>query len=257
MTQMSDLLLKDKVTFITGAGSGIGAAAAKVAAREGAIVILADRNKDAAESVCSQIDAEKTRLKVVGVDVTDSASVAKAIASVVEAFGRLDCAFNNAGIGPSDIGAVGQSPHEIDEGGWRKMLDVNLTGVWLCLKHEIMAMKPGASIVDTASIAGMTGLPLASPYVAAKHGVIGLTKAAAIDYGKSGIRINAICPGYVETPIIRGASQEKRAALTARKPLNRFAEPVEIAEQAVWLMSERSSYVTGACLAVDGGFLAT
>ena len=136
------------------------------------------------------------------------------------------------------------------------MLDVNLTGVWLCMKHEIAVMTRGAAIVNMASIAGLIGLPRAAHYTAAKHGVVGLTKAAAIDYADLGIRINAICPGFVETPLTATSKAEKRAASVAKTPIGRYATAEEIAAQAIWLMSDRSGYVTGAAIAVDGGYTA-
>ncbi|MFC4671000.1 SDR family NAD(P)-dependent oxidoreductase [Seohaeicola nanhaiensis] len=249
-------LLAGKVVLVTGAASGIGAAAARAAAHEGAKVVLADRNAPGVEEIATHLAKSGAEVLAVTVDVSDAQSVAAMVASVAKAFGRLDAAFNNAGIGTLETRAVGNRAGDLEEDSWRRMLDVNLTGVWLCMKHEIAVMARGAAIVNMASIAGLIGLPRAAHYTAAKHGVVGLTKAAAIDYADLGIRINAICPGFVETPLTATSKAEKRAASVAKTPIGRYATAEEIAAQAIWLMSDRSGYVTGAAIAVDGGYTA-
>jgi NAD(P)-dependent dehydrogenase (short-subunit alcohol dehydrogenase family) len=192
-------------------------------------------------------------------NVADEASVAEAVRETVAKFGSLDCAFNNAGIGPQHLGAgMPQPTAELSLADFRGMLDVNLTGVFLCLKHEIavmLAQKTGGAIVNTASIAGLKGLPLASSYTAAKHGVVGLTKVAAMEYARAGIRVNAICPGFVNTAIVASAG-DRSDAWQKLVPQRRLGEPEEIAETVVMLLSSRTSFVTGASWSLDGGLSA-
>lgn len=247
--------LKGKVLLVTGGASGIGAAAVELAGSCGAKVCVADLDLGHAEATASEAGAAG-HVVAHQVDVSDGASVAKLIAFVLSRFGRLDGAFNNAGIGLGAVGAAGLKVDQVEEDAWRRMLDVNLTGVWLCMRAELGMMSSGAAIVNTASIAGLSAMPNAAPYVAAKHGVIGLTKAAAVDYGPAGIRVNAICPGYTDTPLIGHVDDARRHDLAMRKPLRRFARPHEIARQALWLLSDHSSYVTGSAFAVDGGYSA-
>ena len=249
-------LLDDKVILITGAASGIGAATARLAAREGALLCLADIDRAGADDLAGSISQEGGRATATHVDVANEDSIALMMKAVDDAYGRLDGAFNNAGIGTVATNSSGKRLHEIADEGWEKMIAVNLGGVWRCMKHEIPLMKAGGSIVNTASIAGLVGLPTAAAYVAAKHGVVGLSRAAAIDYGADGIRVNALCPGYVDTPLTGHASASKREKVSAATPLRRFADAAEIAETAVWLLSERSSFTTGAAVAVDGGYTA-
>ncbi|MEI5682640.1 SDR family oxidoreductase [Mesorhizobium sp. CCNWLW179-1] len=249
--------LCDKVILVTGGASGIGAAAVEIAAASGAMVCVADLDLVGAEETALRVDRHARNVIAHRVDVSDAASVAELVDAVVRHFGRLDGAFNNAGIGLGAVKAAGLKVDEVSEVAWRRMLDINLTGVWLCMRAELRAMLSGGAIVNTASIAGLSAMPTSAPYVAAKHGVIGLTKAAAIDYGASGIRINAVCPGYTDTPLIGHVGDERRRDLVARKPLGRFAQPEEIARQAIWLLSDHSSFVTGSAFAVDGGYSAT
>ncbi len=249
-------LLHDKVILITGAASGIGAAAAAIAAREGAMLCLADIDLNGVEQVAGELRGQGHAAIAVSVDVASEASVTAMVASAVGTYGRLDGAFNNAGIGTFAMRAVGKRLHEIETDGWNLMIATNLSGVWQCMKQALAVMKAGGSIVNTASVAGLVGMPAAAAYVAAKHGVVGLTKAAAIDYGPSNIRVNAICPGYVETPLVRHADAAKRESIAGMKPLGRFAGSNEIAESVVWLLSDRSSFTTGAAVAVDGGYTA-
>jgi NAD(P)-dependent dehydrogenase (short-subunit alcohol dehydrogenase family) len=180
------------------------------------------------------------------------------IDDTLSAYGRVDCAFNNAGIAGWQVDAAGKRTAEWSEEAFDRMIAVNLKGVWLCMRDELVQMQKqgGGAIVNTASIAGLVGLPAASAYVAAKHGVIGLTKTAALEYADSGIRVNAVCPGYINTPMIAGMTPERGTAILARTPMKRLGTSGEIAEMVVWLCSDRASYVTGAAYNVDGGWMA-
>ena len=191
-------------------------------------------------------------------DVTDSATVKAMVASVVAAYGRLDCAFNNAGIAGFQVDASGKRTHEWADESFDRMIGVNLKGVWLCMKHELpqMIAQGGGVIVNTGSIAGLVGLRTSSAYVAAKHGVLGLTKTAALEYAGDNIRVNAVCPGYIETNMTADTMRRRGAEIMASTPFGRMGKPEEIAEMVVWLSSDRASYVTGACYNVDGGYMA-
>ena len=180
------------------------------------------------------------------------------VKSVVAAYGRLDCAFNNAGIAGFQVDASGKKTADWSEASFDRMIAVNLKGVWLCMKHELlqMAAQGGGAIVNTASIAGLIGLPTSSAYVAAKHGVVGLTKTAAIEYADDKIRVNAVCPGYIETNMTEDVMQRRGADIMSKVPFRRMGTPEEIAEMVVWLCSDRASYVTGAAYNVDGGYMA-
>jgi NAD(P)-dependent dehydrogenase (short-subunit alcohol dehydrogenase family) len=180
------------------------------------------------------------------------------VQAAVRAFGGLDCAFNNAGIAPWQVNAAGQKIADVAPEAWQRLLDVNLTGVWRCLRHEVAQMRTqgGGAIVNTASIAGLIGLRNASAYTAGKHGVVGLTRTAAVDHAEENIRVNAVCPGYVETPMAEDAVQRHGDRLMARVPMARMGRPEEIAEAVVWLCSDRASFVTGAAWTVDGGYTA-
>ncbi|MCN9242386.1 SDR family oxidoreductase [Streptomyces sp. RY43-2] len=253
---MDGQLLAGKVALITGAASGIGASTAKLMAHHGARVALADVDLKGVAENAAAIAENGGQALAVEADVRDGQCVAEMVKRTVERFGRLDCCVNNAGIDGS------ASPlHEYTEENWRDVLEVNLTGVWLCLKHEISYMlEQGVtgSIVNTASAAGLVGLPLGvSGYVASKHGVVGLTRAAALEYVRQGIRVNAICPGAVRTPMLDDAitsGMTTEAELSSMQPIGRLAAPREVAEAAVWLCADASSFVTGQALAVDGGW---
>ena len=181
------------------------------------------------------------------------------IDAVVGTYGRLDCAFNNAGVAGWHVGSVNQKTAEWSEEAFDRMIAVNLKAVWLCLRAEIKEMlaQGGGAIVNTASIAGLIGLPNAAAYVAAKHGVVGLTKTAALEYAEAKIRVNAVCPGYIQTPMTQGMMERRRDEVLAHTPMARLGNPEEIAEMVVWLCSERASYVSGAAYNVDGGWMAT
>jgi NAD(P)-dependent dehydrogenase (short-subunit alcohol dehydrogenase family) len=251
-------LLDGKAALVTGGGGGIGRAAALAFAREGARVAVADvRPESAAETVARVNAAGGQALSLAG-EVTSDAEVAAMIAAVVGAYGRLDCAFNNAGIAGWHVDAAGQKTAEWSEAAFDRMIAVNLKGVWLCMKHELQQMQSqgGGAIVNTGSIAGLVGLPTSSAYVAAKHGVLGLTKTAAIEYAEAKIRINAVCPGYIDTPMTKEVMQRRGTQILAQTPMRRMGVPEEIAEMVTWLLSDHASYVTGACYNVDGGYMA-
>lgn len=247
--------LRDKICLVTGAASGIGKAAALAFAREGAILTLADLspNGDETARMAQDLGAHAVFARC---DIAEAAEVEALIASIVERHRRLDCAFNNAGIEGPLTPMI-----EVTEELWDRIMRVDLRGVWLCLKHEIRQMigQGHGAIVNTSSTAGICGTPGYSPYTAAKHGVIGLTKSVALQYAKSGIRVNAICPGLTDTPMmdrLLGGNAETEKLFVAGTPIGRKAGPEEIAAAAVWLCSEESSFVTGAVLPVDGGVFA-
>ena len=251
-------LLDGKSALITGAGGGIGRAAALAFAREGARLAVADLAAEAAAETVAQINALGGQAIILLGDVTRDADVKAMIDDTLAAFGRLDCAFNNAGIAGWHVDAAGRKTAEWSEEAFDRMIAVNLKGVWLCMRHELVQMQAqgGGAIVNTASIAGLVGLPTSSAYVAAKHGVIGLTKTAAIEYAEAGIRVNAVCPGYIKTPMTTEVMQRRGAAILAQTPMRRMGEPEEIAEMVVWLCSDRASFVSGAAYNVDGGYMA-
>ncbi|MGH7036729.1 MAG: glucose 1-dehydrogenase [Stellaceae bacterium] len=251
-------LLDGKSALITGAGGGIGRAAALAFAREGARLAVADIAAATAKATVAEINALGGQAIILTGDVTRDGDVKTMIEDTLSAFGRLDCAFNNAGIAGWHVDAAGKKTAEWSEEAFDRMIAVNLKGVWLCMRHELVQMQAqsGGAIVNTASIAGLVGLPTSSAYVAAKHGVIGLTKTAALEYAEAGIRVNAVCPGYIKTPMTVEVMQRRGAAILAQTPLKRIGEPAEIAEMVVWLCSDRASFVSGAAYNVDGGYMA-
>jgi NAD(P)-dependent dehydrogenase (short-subunit alcohol dehydrogenase family) len=251
-------ILHDKVALVTGGGNGIGQAAALAFAREGARVAVADLDHEAAAATVAQVNQAGGQAISLSGDVTDAAQVEAMLNATLAAYGRLDCAFNNAGIAPYQVKSIGQLTHQWSEAAFDRMIAVNLKSVWLCMKYELPAMQAagGGAIVNTASIAGLVGLKGSTAYVAAKHAVIGLTKTAAMEYAQEGIRVNAVCPGFITTRMTKLAQQQRGDAIIARTPLGRFGEPAEIAEAVVWLCSDRASYVNGAAYEVDGGYTA-
>jgi NAD(P)-dependent dehydrogenase (short-subunit alcohol dehydrogenase family) len=251
-------LLNGKSALLTGGGGGIGRATALAFAREGARLAIVDSSSEAAQETVALVNQSGGQAMSFAGDVTEPAQVQAMIASVVGAFGRLDCAFNNAGIAGYQVNAAGRKTHEWADDSFDRMIAVNLKGVWLCMKHEIpqMLTQGGGVIVNTGSIAGLVGLPTASAYVAAKHGVLGLTKTAALEYAGDNIRVNAVCPGYIETKMTEDTMRRRGAELMRMVPFHRMGRPEEIAEMVVWLCSDRASYVSGACYNVDGGYMA-
>ena len=252
--------LDQKVALITGGASGIGRAAALAFAREGAKVVVADVAIAGGEETVQMIQAAGGTAIFVKADVSQGNEVERMVKQGVETYGRLDCAFNNAGI----QGDLAQTA-ECSEENWQRIIAINLTGVWLCMKHEIPFMlKQGCgAIVNTASNFGLVGSNGMPAYAASKHGVVGLSKTAALEYAKAGIRVNAVCPGPTQTPLVDQVLRQQPQladqiveAITAREPVGRMGQPEEIAEAVVWLCSDAASFVTGVALAVDGGFVA-
>lgn len=248
--------LDGKVVLITGAGSGIGRASALTFAREGAKVMVADLIAEGGEETVQLVKNADGEASFVKVDVSNAADVEAMVNKVVEVYGRIDCAHNNAGI-------EGQlaSTHEYAEEMFDKVIAINLTGVWLCMKYEILHMlkQSSGAIVNTASGAGLVGTAGMSAYVASKHGVVGLSKTAALEYAKSGIRVNSVCPGLIQTPMVErltNAQPQLGEALIAAEPIGRTGRPEEIAESVVWLCSDAASFVTGHAMSVDGGYVA-
>lgn len=246
-----------QVVVVTGAAGGIGRAAVLAFAQAGARVVAADLDAAGAQDAAAAARAAGAQALAVQVDVTSSASVQAMVAAAVAQFGRLDAAFNNAG-----VELEGVSTADADEDVFDRTIAVNLRGVFLCMKHQIrqmLAQGQGGAIVNTASVAGLVGAATMPAYTASKHGVVGLTKAAALEYAKRNIRVNAVCPGVVRTPMTeRAVAQrpERGKVIDNLHPMARIAEPAEIAATALWLCSPGASFVTGQALAVDGGMVA-
>jgi NAD(P)-dependent dehydrogenase (short-subunit alcohol dehydrogenase family) len=245
-----------KVALITGGGSGIGRATALLFGREGAKVVVADYNTEGGDRTVKTINEAGGAALFHAADVSNPQNVEALIKKGVESYGRLDCAFNNAGI----EGEFATTPKCSME-NWQRVISINLTGVFLCMKYEIeqMLKNGGGAIVNTASAAGLVGLAGSSAYVAAKHGVAGLTKTAALEFARKGIRVNAVCPGFIRTPMVergldKGMVSEDQ--IIAAEPMHRMGKPEEIAEAVLWLCSEASSFVTGLPMPIDGGYVA-
>ncbi|MGE0767605.1 MAG: glucose 1-dehydrogenase [Hyphomicrobiaceae bacterium] len=251
-------MLEGKAALISGAARGIGRAAALLFAKEGARVAVADLNEGGARETVGLINAAGGQAIAIKVEITKADEVNAMVARAVDAFGRLDCAFNNAGIAGYQVNAVGAKTAEWSEDAFDRMIAVNLKGVWLAMRAEIevMSKQGSGAIVNTASIAGLVGLPTSSAYVAAKHGVVGLTKTAGIEYATQKIRVNSVCPGYIETDMTREVMQRRGEDILRSTAARRMGSAEEIAEMVCWLCSDRASYVTGANYNVDGGYVA-
>jgi NAD(P)-dependent dehydrogenase (short-subunit alcohol dehydrogenase family) len=250
------VLLNGKVALITGAGSGIGRATALVFAREGARMALSDIAAEGGEETLRMVKEAGAEAIFVRTDVSKLAEVETLAARVVATWGRIDCAFNNAGI-DGKMARLAECTEEV----WNRTIAVNLSGVFFCMKAEIphMLRQGGGAIVNTASVAGLTGSPGLPAYVASKHGVVGLTRAAALEYGREKIRVNCVCPGPIRTPMLGrllAGRPEMEHRFTSAEPLKRLGEPAEIAEAVAWLCSDSASYVTGHAMPVDGGYMA-
>lgn len=248
--------LSGKTALVTGAASGIGRATARLLADAGASVLVADIDDEGGEATVRQISDSGGDALFLKADASVDADIAQMVEVAVKNWGQLDCAVNNAAIS----GRMGVAAADHPEEDFDKVIDVNLKGVWRCMKHQIRQMlsQGGGSIVNVSSAAGLVGLPNVA-YTASKHGVNGLTKSAAIVYARKNVRINSVCPGYVDTAIVSSAvagSAEDLAKLLNTVPARRLAEPEEVAETILWLCSGSSSFVTGHCLAVDGGLTA-
>lgn len=247
--------LAGRAGLVTGAASGIGRATALALVAAGADVLVADIDAAGGEETVA-LAGGPGQASSFAADVADPAGARALVAAALERGGRLDFAHNNAG-----VVFAGSPLHEVADADWQRMIDVDLTGVFNCMRAEIAAMLDGGggSIVNTASGVGVVGLPGQGPYVAAKHGVIGLTRVAALDYAQRGIRVNAVCPGSIETPLFEeaaAADPELRGLVEAGHPVGRLGRPEEIADAVVWLASDASSFVTGQPILVDGGYTA-
>jgi NAD(P)-dependent dehydrogenase (short-subunit alcohol dehydrogenase family) len=240
----------DRVALVTGAGAGIGRASALAFARAGAAVIVADIDERRGHET---VALAGPNARYVHVDVASSESVRAMVAAAIVHFGRLDYAHNNAG-----VAAEQHDVADLPEAEWDRVQGVMLRGVYLCMKYELPhLLETGGAIVNTASGAGLVGYPGQSPYVSSKHGVLGLTKSAALEYGRQGVRVNAVCPGTVRTPMVDAATQLPglEEQLIALHPIGRIGEPDEVARAVLWLCSDDASFVLGHALAVDGGYV--
>jgi NAD(P)-dependent dehydrogenase (short-subunit alcohol dehydrogenase family) len=250
-----DYGLEGRVALVTGAASGIGRATAELLAAMGARVLASDVDADAGAAVVAALREGGAEARFVAADVTDGGAVRAAVADAVEAFGRLDCAANCAGVGGGHA-----STHEYPEDEWDRIVAVNLRGTWLAMRAEIEAMLAagGGAIVNVSSTLGLRGSPFGSPYSASKHGVLGLTRTAALEYAAHGIRVNAVCPGAIDTPMMDATFERFpgfKEALTGFVPMGRMGGPDEVAGAIAWLSSDAASFVTGEALTVEGGLL--
>lgn len=248
--------LAGKVALVTGGGSGIGKATAVAFAREGAKVVVGDVVAEGGNRTVNLIRDTGGEAIFIEVDVSKGDQVKRLVEGTIATFGRIDCAFNNAGI-EQPIGKL----HDISDELWHRVLSVDLTGVWLCMKYEIpeMVKQGGGSIVNTSSICGIVALPGMAAYNAAKGGVAQLTRSGALEYAKAGIRVNAVCPGFILTPMVERSiplEERQKEAFNAAQPMGRIGQPEEIAEAVVWLSSDAASFVTGAVMPVDGAWTA-
>ena len=246
-----NLSFENQVALITGAGLGMGLATARAFAESGASVVLADINEDSVKAVADELNAAGYRALAVRCDVSEETSVAAMVEQTVAAFGRLDVAFNNAGIQSPAIELADATGEEFD-----RVNGINLRGVWNCMKHELRQMREQASgaIVNNSSIGGLIGLPGRAIYHASKFGVVGLTRSAALEYAAKGIRINAICPGAIETPMVE--DMVARGWITREdmvSPMGRLGRPEEVASSVLWLSSPGAGFITGQAISIDGG----
>lgn len=260
MVRKTDLIrrypeMQGKVALVTGGTSGIGLATAAAFVREGASVVIASRKEKRAQAALASLEGKASWISC---DVSDGKSVEKLIAAIVKQHGRLDYAFNNGGSGGS-MQPVGKMSEE----AWRKAIDGFLTSVFLCMRHQIPAMlaKGGGVIVNNSSVDGLRGFPFpgGAAYAAAKHGVLGLTRSAALEYAKSGLRITAVCPGWIGTPAVENfvkKNKERGKAILSQEPIGRLGTPAEVADGVLWLCSDAASFMLGSPLILDGGYMA-
>jgi NAD(P)-dependent dehydrogenase (short-subunit alcohol dehydrogenase family) len=241
-----------KVALVTGAAQGIGQATARAFAREGATVACVDINEDAGARTAQAIVDQGGTADFFRCDVANEHDVGVLVDAIIHRFGHLDIAHNNAGVEGEHV-----SVEKITYADWQRVIGINLTGVWLCMRAEIAVMREhGGAIVNTSSASGLIGGANLAAYTASKHGVVGLTKAAAVDLASSGIRVNAVCPGAIDTSFISGLPPEIHELILRSTPAGRFGRVAEIADAVLWLASDRASYVLGTCISVDGGVVA-
>ncbi len=246
-----------QVALITGGGTGIGRATACRFAQEGATVVVTGRRREPLDETAALIGAHGTAVDAIQADITDEGDVIRLVDTIIDRYGALHVACNNAGVPGS-----GRKSDQFDLEDWRRIVDTNLQGVWLMMKHQVSRMRAqsGGAIVNVASIAGIVGYHEAAPYTASKHGVVGLTRTAAIDHADEGIRVNAVCPGPIATPMLAQARAARGKSADdfylSHIPMGRLGRPEEVANAVLWLASDEAAYVTGQALAVDGGWTA-
>lgn len=246
-------LFQGKTALVTGAASGIGRVAAILYAQSGANVIVSDVNEPGGLETVSHIEQLKGSAFFIRADVSKHEECKLLVEQTIRQFGRLDIAFNNAGIAGEMNAVADMSPE-----GWNKVIDINLSSVFYCMKYELPAMlqNGGGAIVNMSSILGQVTFTYAAAYVSAKHGVVGLTQTAAVEYAPKNIRINAIGPAFIDTPLLNALDANTKAALVQKHPIGRLGKPEEVAELAIWLSSSKASFITGSYYAIDGGYLA-
>jgi len=248
--------LEGKVMTITGGTGGIGSATARLCAARGARLVIADIDEAKGQQLIAEVRTAGGTAEFISTDVSSEDDIRAMVEFAVATYGRLDAAFNNAGINTGNSMLV-----DLPLDQWNRGLTINLTSIFLCMKHQIPVMleQGGGTILNTSSSAGAVGMAMSPDYVAAKHGVVGITRAAAVEVSGQGIRVNAILPGSTDTPILSGAFEQNpalRGIIEQGNPIGRIADPEELAEAAAWLLSDAASYVTGACIPIDGGFTA-
>lgn len=252
------MLFENKVVLITGGASGIGRMCALVFAREGATIVISDVNDEGGAATMTLVGKITDKIHYVHADVSRAEDVARMVKTTLDRFGGLHAAVNSAG-----VAGTFQSPtHETDEATYDKVMNINVKGVWLCLRVEIPAIlrSGGGAIVNLASVAGLVGAIGASIYVASKHAVVGLTRTAALEYARENLRVNAVCPSFIDTPMVAdftGSNEALAKRIQGASPMKRLGRPEEVAETIVWLCSERASFINGATVAVDGGLTAS
>ena len=249
-----NISFENKVALVTGAGSGLGLATAKAFAQSGASVVLADTNERAAQLAAEELSAQGHKVLAIRCDVADDTQVERMVEQTVNAFGRLDVAYNNAGVQNNVAEAADSTPEDFD-----RVISINLRGVWNCMRFELRQMlkQEGGAIVNCSSIGGLVAGSKRGTYQASKHGVLGLTKSSALDYAARGIRINAVCPGIIHTPMLNTMMATQADALNAmlrEVPIGRLGRPEEIASAVLWLCSSAASFMIGHALVVDGGY---
>lgn len=248
--------IQEKAGLVTGAGSGIGRATAKRFAEEGAQVVVADVDEEGGRETVTEIEDQGGDAIFVEADVTEESDVKQMVEETVDTYGQLDFAHNNAGIGAEMVPLTEQT-----EDTWDSLYEINLKGVWRCLKEEIPVMleNGGGAIVNTSSVSGLGGDKNMTPYNSTKHGVVGLTRSAALEFSGEGVRVNAVCPGVIETPMVKqlqDTAPEDLEQMVIGRPMNRLGRPEEVASAVVWLCSDDASFITGHPLAIDGGVTA-